>query len=368
VLDEADAFKTGSQLRSASKIYRTVRTSAVSRFGMKYKGFIISYPRSKNGFILTMYKNSKKFLNMYGDIAKTWEVKPKELFSEETFEFEGYNIPMDFYEDFRLDPVGSKSAYICDPPDVESLYLEDPEKVDLATTGFVRPLFDFKDSATEEYVRKEIIRAPFMYDKSINHILVLDLSLKKDSTALTLMHREEDRILIDFCTSWIPDPRQNLVVDLQNVEDTIEAVRNSVSVQALYCDRWNSAMLVQKLRGKGLKAETIKLEYDDFEMFKRLLYAGNIRLPKNDRLLNELKSLQRITKQSIHHPDGGHDDLAVTIVMGVKMLAKTSTADGGLGLLAEGEFVGDNLTGVAEEFGEYVPQQGPGIQIDGFQL
>lgn len=368
VLDEADAFKTGSQIRSAAKIYRTVRTSAVSRFGKKYKGFIISYPRSANGFIMTMYKQSRAFLNMYGDVAKTWEVKPREMFSPETFQFEGHDVPMEFYEDFRLDPTGSKSAYICDPPEVESLFLDDPEKVDLATAGFVRPLFDFKDSAVGEYVRKEIIRTPHMYDKSIQHVLLLDLSLKKDSTALTLMHRVEDRIIVDFSTAWVPDERKNLVVDLQNVEEVIEEVKKHVTIQSLYCDRWNSALLVQKLRSRGMKAETVKLEYDDFNLFKKLLYAGNIQLPKNDRLLSELKSLQQVTQQRVDHPDGGHNDMAVTIVMGVKMLAKTNTSDGGLGLLAEGEFVGDNLTGTMDEFAEYVPEQTLGIQIEGFPI
>ena len=368
VLDEADAFKTGSQLRSAAKIYRTVRTSAVSRFGKKYKGFIISYPRSSGGFIMTMYEQSKQFLNMYGDIAKTWEVKPREMFSSDTFQFEGYDVPMEFYEDFRLDPTGSKSAYICDPPQVESLFLDDPEKVELATSGFIRPLFDFKDSTSGEYIKKEIIRAPFMYNKSIQHVLLLDLSLKKDSTALTLMHRDEDRIIVDFSTVWIPDPRQNLVVDLQNVEDIIEKIRESVNVQSLYCDRWNSAMLVQKLRGRGMKAETVRLEYDDFTLFKKLLYAGNIQLPKNERLLNELKSLQQVTQQRVDHPDGGHNDMAVTIVMGVKMLAKSTTSDGGLGLLAEGEFVGDNLSGTIDEFDEYIEEKPMGVQIDGFPI
>ena len=368
VLDEADAFKSGSQIRSASKIYRTVRTSAVSRFGRKYKGFIISYPRSSTGFIMTMYKQSRKFLNMYGDIAKTWEVKPRELFSEETFSFEGYDIPMEFYEDFRLDPNGSKSAYICDPPRVESLFLDDPEKVELATAGFVRPLFDFKDSIVGEYVRKSVLRSPFMYDKSISHVMLLDLSLKNDSTALTLMHRNEDKIIVDFSTVWVPDPRQKLVVDLQNVEEVIDAIRKEVTISGLYCDRWQSAMLVQKLRGRGVKADTVKLEYDDFELFKRLLYAGNIQLPKNDRLLNELKSLQQVTSQRVDHGEGGHNDMAVTIVMGVKMLAKTTTSDGGLGLIAEGEFVGDNLSGTTDEFAEYIPDKPIGLQIDGFPI
>ena len=368
VLDEADAFKVGSMHRSAVKIYRTVRTSAVSRFGSNYKSFILSYPRSSNGFIMQMYNQSKKSLSMYGDIAATWEVKPRELFSKESFEFEGKSIPMDFYDEFRLDPIGSKAAYLCDPPEAESLFLEDPDKVDVATKGFVRPLFEFRDTTEDKMVRKYIDRSPFMPDQSIQYILVLDLGHKNDATALSMMHRDQDRVVVDFSTAWVPDEVAGSEVDFQNIEDMIEQLRKCVSIGGIYGDRWQSVMLFQKLRSRGVKAENIKLEMDDFEMFKRLLYAGNIQLPKHERLLAELKGLQRVSQTRIHHPDGAHDDMAVTIIMGVRVLAKAESGAGGIGLLAEGEFVGDNLDQNAESGMEFEPEKGDGIQIDGFML
>lgn len=368
VLDEADAFKQKSMQRSAAKLYRVVRTSAVSRFGSKYKGFLISYPRSESGFIMKMYEQSKRFLNMYGDIAATWEVKPREMYSKNTFEFEGKKIPMDFYDEFRLDPLGSKAAYLCDPPAAESVFLEDQDKIDLATKDFVKPLFDFRDFNMDGKVRKVVTHAPFMHDRGVQHVLTLDLSLKDDATALTLMHREADRIVVDFSTAWIPDRKEGIEVDLMNVEEIIDLIRRDVNVKFFGADRWNSALLVQKLRSKGLNAEVQRLEFSDFEIFKRLLYAGNIVIPKHSRLINELKGLQLVSPQRVDHPDGQHNDMAVTLVMGVKMLLAEKVLGGGSGLISEGEFVGENLADGSDpaEFQESAPTEG--IQIDGFSM
>jgi len=698
VLDEVDAFKTNSIHRSAAKIYRTMRTSAVSRFGKRHKGFIISYPRSKGGFIMDMYEKTKKLLNVYGDIAKTWEVKPRELFSKETFEFEGEKIPVDFYEDFRLDPLGSKSSYLCRPPDAESVFFDDYDKIELAAAGFSKPLFEFSDMVKEKKVVKRITKSPFMYNRSITHVMTLDLSETTDPTALTLMHREGDKVITDFITTWNPDPKTGVKVDLANVEEIIKSIRESVSVKWFVADRWNclsgdtmiplldgshptirelaekkpdggfwvysvrdgrivaakasgakktgvsapvlkitldsgesvlatpehlfmirdgtyrearmlapgdslmplysrsstrgrdgmagyekvyhpngrwefthhisaritgarpgkgttihhrnfkkldnspenliamptkehlryhqshnenikekrvagirrwyadpknrkrksrimrrvmkekwsdpkmaarfldglakgarisaasptvsrsrreaflrnvvakglkhsghknpspefrkkvseqfkalwaspeyrakmalrgkrnhsvvsieeagfmdvydievpgtsnfavgqgvfvhnSALFIQKLKSAGVNAEASKLEFDDFALFKRLLYAGNIVIPRNEQLFKELRNIQLVSKERVDHPEGGHNDMTVTLVMGVKVLVKEKGNPGGVNLAAEGEYIGENLYEAVDSFTEFVPiQSDGGLQIDGIPL
>jgi hypothetical protein len=373
VLDEVDAFKEKSVTRSAKKIYRTVRTSAVSRFGTKYKGFIISYPRSEDGFIMQMYHQTKKLLSVYGDIAKTWEVKPRHLFSKEEFEFEGEKVPMEFFDEFRLDPHGCKAAYLCRPPKAESVYFEDYDKLELAAKGFTKPLYEFSDTVENLMVKKKMTMFPIQYNQAINHILVLDLSLKSDPTALTLMHRDNDKIVTDFVTTWNPDPAKGTQVDLQNVESIIEQVCQHVNVKALYADRWQSALLIQKLRERGLNANTVKLDFEDFESFKRLLYAGNIIIPRNEQLFRELRNIQRVTQARVDHPDGEHNDITVTLVMGTKMLISDKASKGdGISFSADGELVKDNMfdrTDVMDEFADSSEDDGMGgVQIDGIPL
>lgn len=351
VLDEVDAFKADSKIRSAEKIYRTLRTSAVSRFGNKFKGFVISYPRSSTGFILKMYESTKKFLNIYGDIAATWEVKPRELFSKQTFEFEGHEIPMDFYEDFRLDPIGAKRAYLCIAPAAETPYLEDVSRVDAAISDR-QPLFSFRDEIKGLYVRKQVTQAPYMHDRSIEYTMLLDLGIKKDSTALTLMHRNQDKIIVDFSTVWVPNPNEGIVVDLENVEKIIQDVRNAVNVKDFYADHWNSPMFVQKLRNKGVKAEIIKLKFEDYQAFKRLLYSGNIQLIRHTRLIHEIKNLQLYSGNSVDHAPDEHNDMAVTIVMGTKVLLTVGKGEMSSNMAAEGEYVGENIGQSIDVFSE----------------
>ncbi len=368
VLDEVDAFKTDSQIRSAEKIYRTLRTSAVSRFGTRFKGFVISYPRSSGGFILKMYESTKKFLNIYGDVAKTWEVKPRELFSKQEFEFEGHSIPVDFYEEFRLDPIGAKRAYLCIAPAAETPYMEDVGRVD-ASIGSQAPLFEFRDEIKGTYVRKKITKSPHLHDRSIEYTMLLDLGIKKDSTALTLMHREHDKIIVDFSTAWTPNPKEGIVVDLENVEEIINSIRDQVTIKDFYADHWNSPLFVQKLRNRGIKAEILKLKFEDYQTFKRLLYAGNISLIRHQRLIHEIKNLQLYSGNNVDHAPDEHNDMAVTIVMGTKVLVTIGKGGMSSNMAAEGEYVGDNMNQQLDAFADHdeFVQEGV-IVIDGIPL
>jgi hypothetical protein len=49
---------------------------------------------------------------------------------------------------------------------------------------------------------------------------------------------------------------------------------------------------MQRLHARQFRGEIVKVDYEDFESFKRMLYAGNVTLPKNPALLEEIKNLQ----------------------------------------------------------------------------
>ena len=364
ILDEADAFKKESQTRSAEKILSTMTSSANSRFNGKEKGFVISWPRSKDGFIMSLYKKTANMLSVYGDIAPTWEVKPRHLFSPETFEFEGHQVPMDKYEAFRLNPLESLACYLCEPPDAISPYIEDLSKVDSATSN-VRQLFEFRDKVEGEYVRKVITRSPFMHDRSVKYAMAFDLSETRDYTALSIAHRENDKIIFDAITCWIPDRKKKIKVDLQNVEEVINNIRLDITIDKIRGDPWGSPMLVQKLRGKGVDALKVNLTLDDYELFKRLLYAGQIILPKNEMLIKELKNLQLVDGRKVDHLKGAHNDLSSTVVMCIRALLELDKTEQCSGLLAEGEYIGENIYEAVDPYDQGADTPRAGLEIDG---
>lgn len=370
LLDEADAFKQESKTRSAAKIYRVCRTSASSRFKRNYKGFIISYPRSSDGFIMKMYEQSKKYLHMYGDKAYTWEVKPRHLFSAETFEFDGVQVPMDLFDEFTQDPMGARRAFMCEAPVAEMAFIEDQDKIDAAASNLQgKPMFEFRDVIGNGFVRKTISSLPYLPNKSIRYTLVLDLGVKKDPTALTLMHRDQDKIIVDFVTTWTPDEKQKIIVDLVNVEEIILQIASAVTVEGVYGDHWQSSLLMQKLRGRSIPSEVMKIDFDDYEIFKRLLYGGNIFLPRHQGLLKEIKELQLYSGRKVDHPEDGHNDMVATIVMGVKVLTKLSkTAQMSSNMAAEGEYVGENMHEALEPFSGPVGGMDHAILVDGIPI
>lgn len=368
VLDEADAFKERSDHRSAEKIYRMCRSSAFSRFGNKFKGFVISYPRSKEGFIMSLYERTKRFLNVYSDIAKTWEVKPRDKFSKETFEFEGHQVPLDFYEEFQMDPIGAKRAYMCLAPMAEDTFLKDRSRIESAVVENRAPLFTFKDFNEDGYIRKRVLERPYIPNHKIRHYLFLDLGLTDNAACLTMLHRNDDKIVMDFTTVWVPDKKKGIRVDHINVLEIVLEICKSVTVGGLYGDHWNSPMFIQKVQRRGIHGETVKLNYEDYLMFRRMLYSGHIELLQHSRLLDELKNLTDVNRKKVDHPSKGHDDMAVTVVMGTKILIALGKESGATELAAEGEYVGNNINEAYEIPNLDAEGEGFGIQIDGIPL
>ncbi len=510
VLDEADAFK--GETRSALKIFRTLRSSAKSRYGNKFKGFILSYPRSSESFIMSMYEKAKQSLSFYADKSATWEVLPKGKFSDKYFEFEGKKIPMDFFDDFNEDPMFAKSAYLCDPPKHESPFFGQVEKLEMAMQG-QNNLFQFSNYISDQKVCKSIISYPSLSNKK--YVVAFDLGETQDSTVLTVGHVDNDKVVIDLITDWEPDYAKKYKVSFSNFEDVLNDIIKHINVIKVGGDHWNclvgetmvlagfgeylriktltqprfegklsvrafdldarkcrvasgviakktydaakiigieiysvthgnftvvkctpehkfllkngeyieaqflskgdelmpavmrdrffvastfsytqkepvydlhvpgynnfvicpgivvhnSALIIQKLNSSGVESSTVKIDFDDYQIFRRYLYAGKVILPKNDKLYRELKDLQIFDGSKVDHLVGKHNDMVVACVLAFKMLLGYGGGQGGAdnGLLNNGEFVSENLR-TSEVDGTFMPTNKEGINIDGFSF
>ena len=100
ILDEFSAFSDKNNKSNAMEMFNTLRTSSITRFGNQAKGFVISFPRYQGDPILKLADMYKDDLNVYVDIASTFEVKPKSCFCDKWVNWEGYSIPEDFLSDF----------------------------------------------------------------------------------------------------------------------------------------------------------------------------------------------------------------------------------------------------------------------------
>lgn len=364
VLDEADAFKDGQ--RSADKLFRVCRTSSSSRFGDKAKGIIISYPRSEDGFIMKLYKSVKDDLSSWCDIGATWEVKPREMFSKEEFEFEGELIPMDFYNDFKLDPIGSKAAYMCKPPKSENSFIEDQGAVERATMRHPGDIVIYSDKIDmyHNMVKKEILQVRGNA-KNKDYVLCFDLGQVNDATALCIAHRESDTVVIDSITDWRPVKSRSIKVDLVNVYEIINELNKFFKFKVISCDHWNSAIMLQTFESNGYNVANTRLNMDDYSAFKRYLYSGHIILPPHERLINEIKQLQLVSGNKVDHPDGKHNDLTVTVVMAMKILMLGIKKNFKDSMLNTGTFVEENNCFTNSDFDGFKINNSKGYN-DGF--
>jgi hypothetical protein len=300
VLDEADGMKTENG-DVADELYRLLRTSSVSRFGTRFKGFVITYPRSKDSFSIRLFKKHLDDLNVYTDKAATWEVKPTTCFSGKFFRFKDHLIPIEFKEDFDRDPFGSMTCYMCQPTEVESPFIEIPAKIDECATSV--PLVLCEDTTDGLHVKKKIISQ--VRECPHSHIVGVDLGWRSDSACLSVVHCElrdgQPHYVHDLLLSWTPDYAKGEIVSFKNVAEVILELSKKIKILAVVFDRWNSVMIIEELTSRGIPSYDINLTFQDFAFLKEQIYQKRIELVPDSLFLEELKRLVVLRGSKVDH-------------------------------------------------------------------
>jgi hypothetical protein len=346
VMDECSAFKDSNQEHNANKLYSMLRTSIVSRFGTGGKLFLISYPRYKGDFIERMYEKSLGQLHVYGDKAATWEVKPPSCFSGKFFTFEGRQIPIEFKEDYEENPTDSMSKYECLPPEAETLFIEYPERIEACINRSRLPILDFLDYIEDGMVKKSISGWRIGTER-IPYIVTVDLGKTACSAALTITHKEGERIIQDATTAWVPDPTRGIIVSFTNLAEILEEISKRIIVVRVWFDHWNSEGEIQRLKQKGIMADAYTFRISDYFNFKKMLYGGFLDLLDHQETIHELKQLQLEQGDTIGTT--GKKDIVDTLVAATEvfqMSIATTTI-----VYEEGEIIGENLF----EEGTFIP-------------
>jgi hypothetical protein len=144
-----------------------------------------------------------------------------------------------------------------------------------------------------------------------------------DSMCMAIAHEEDDdRIVIDVISERIPPFSPDDVVA------EFASTLRRYSVSSVTGDRYGAEWTAEAFRKVGIRYENSELPSSDlFRELVPLLNTRGILLLENQRAIGQLCALQRRVGRSgrdtIEHPRGGHDDLAVSIA-GVAWLAGTN--------------------------------------------
>jgi hypothetical protein len=141
-----------------------------------------------------------------------------------------------------------------------------------------------------------------------------------DSFSLSISHRAHDRVVID-CIREVKPPfsPEQVIIDFVSL-------LKSYRLHSVSGDRFGGEFPRQQFNKRGIRyipSERNKSEI--YRDFLPLLNSGRVVLPRNDRLIRQLTSLERTTargsgRDNIDHPAGQHDDVA-NAVAGAAVLA-----------------------------------------------
>lgn len=341
VLDEIDGFDEGSKEEgtpAADAMYKTLSATVSSRFDDTGKVLILSFPRSREGFIMTKFHDaiaekedvhyeytfkldedlpdgieeneysikwveheiiSYKFPEVWAMSRPTWKVNPTKTINS-------------FKRDFYKNPDDALGRFACNPQDTtDGGWYRAKEKIDAAFSG--------KNAITEVTGPTEIIGK---VDSEKKYFMHVDLARVQDNCAVAIAHVEKWQktifdlegevvpyIVVDMVRYWKPD--RNRPVDFSDVRDFIVSVdRYGYNLQLVTFDRWNSDQTIQYLNEQGIKAEKLSVDRDQYTDLATLMGEHRIHGPNVDLLRDELKKLVVLPNGKVDHTNKSSKDLS----------------------------------------------------------
>jgi len=358
------AFTSDGKRANGPDVLNLLRSSATSRFGNAWKGFLLSFPRYPDDIDFTTIQLNKcgnlggPNPTMYGSRHPTWEVAPTNRFTGGTFTFDRVlegkhvkfdNVPVMFKPEFDSDPYEALAKY-------GTIVLRSKHRwlSDLTTLGHImgprHPIFEtqtiiVQDNPDNEAgvslyrgIGKEIVSWDISIpNRRLPFVIHIDLGLKQDSAALMIGHGEPTMVQVNVLDAdgtprvdavtgefvsqeesilkviedahivWKPEPETP--VSTHNVERIVLEICQELRVVYVSMDFWNSARLVESLKRRGIPTEQHNIDRYDYNNLRRSLSAGYVDLLQSTLLWDELTNLED-DGQRVDHPVKGSKDLA----------------------------------------------------------
>jgi hypothetical protein len=135
-----------------------------------------------------------------------------------------------------------------------------------------------------------------------------------DSYAIAISHKLGDRVIIDALREVRPPFSPAAVVN-----DVLIPLCRAYSIHSVTGDNYAGEFAKEPVRAVGIAYELAKKHKSELynDPFLPLLNSKKIDLPRNERAINQICSLERSVQRSgrdqITHPTHGHDDIANAI-------------------------------------------------------
>jgi len=349
--DEIAAFASPVRVNQAQHIHRLLVSSSRTRFGDRWRGFLISFPRHKADYLMQQIRLCRKgnAPDTYAVVRPTWEVNP--MVTRASLQV-----------DFDRDPEGSECRYACNPPAAIDAYFKSPELLFLHATGapidFLRQhLMDLDEEVLEAiavlaqspvtdtnqhgdahldrrgfpklaaWVRGGFDLEGYPYEYHVH----VDVGIKGDGCGFAMGHLERrsdgtvqpvldlacrwtGKMFRDFGEihrqSWFADTldQSEIItaaeVDLRTVREFIFFLRyaRGFNFAIVTFDGFNSAESIQELRKRDIPVGLHTVDKVDYDEYKAQVYNRNLRYFGFPVLLEESLKLQIRNGEKVEAP------------------------------------------------------------------
>ena len=328
-------------------------------------GLYTSSTRSKQDFIMGMYKRSKRVTNIYGKKMSTWEFNP--------------NMPRDcefIKTKYMEDPVAAERDYASNPPFASDPFIRRASQIIPILSKRPNVLSIDKIKITKDSLGgKALFPTIKMIPHSFPCCVSIDGGWKKNSFAISLTHLiphpddPEDALI---ATSGLLEiqPMDGIPISHNMVYNHVIApIMETYNVKLFATDSWQGVDFQSRVfTDFGVDATQYSLRYDDFESLRTRINSETWVLPKLDGELKDILDMDKdlmdlVFKKPVSHlmiqllvskdtgrtitknADAGEDftdDLLRSSALGVALV---ESEEFGPLFTGEGEFTREKFTG-----------------------
>lgn len=306
--DEANEREFANADEVYAALDNSLATIRIETYNLYKKGFnhiptginlLTSSPASRRDKIWRLFEDSKESKVMLGLNLPTWEINP------------AYTRDHPFIEEaYRKNFIKADRDFGANPPELYSV---------LYTKDAVLPLFDgtqhhniitaaFKVEKRPEQLTGEL-STRVRRDSWPGTVLAIDGGTVNNSFSFALGHLDQPlngspKLHVFTLGEIIPDGVRPISF-LQVYEDVIRPMIAQCNTKFLFCDRWNSLMLLESAERDypDLKAQQYTLKPLDFKSFdKDLIETRALSLPKLEMDADIAESVSDYRKAFINRP------------------------------------------------------------------
>jgi len=298
--DELSRFKDTGGNSSASMVYDTLSRS-VKTFRKDGRKVIITSPMYVHDYAMELYNQMKGQPGWYCRKLPTWEMNP--TISFESLEEEFIRNPETAWRDWGAVPSAAIEAFF-----------KEPYRLDNCISSRLKNQLGEDENTGRVKVNPEWRGIPGM-----TYMMAGDPAVKNDSFGMALGHLDQERDIpiIDMIHEFQP-VRKNVEeikeVDAGEIKAFILDIMTRCELTTFITDIWNFPETLQDIRERGVEVIQNHVGIEHYTSFKESAYSGKVEYVRNEKFLEEMKSVELIRGMKIDHPKSGSKDVADAVV------------------------------------------------------